>query len=243
VKLVRLSLTLLGVMSLIACQSPQARHAHAEATWEGLETLCDLPCWHGLTPGDSTRQEVGATLGALDIAAGYQCFDVSEAEEEGQVGGLCTWESRAGQPIWGGAFYFARDGAEPLIRTTLYLRRPVSLEEGVAHFGEPGALWAAQVEPGGPSCRCRAAPPAQAEEDGLDFDLLYPERGLILSAFGEPPDQGPCLCRLAWIDAITLVGPGSADDLDSWWREAYGRGLAEEGGLFLGFPGWETPFR
>ncbi len=238
----RLAAALIAALALAACGGQASRRAHADAVWRSLDTACDLPCWHGLTPGESSPADVRAGLARLDAAAGFECFDLAEADEQGRAGAFCYWESVAAEPVWGGIFQFRREGEERLQHILLYLRRPVSAEEAVAHFGEPDRVWAMQHGLESSACRCRAHPPTVSEEGGPDFDLLYPARGLILSAFAEQPDQWPCLCRLTWIDALALVEPGSADDLDGWWQRVYGYGLAEEGGLFTPFPGWEVPF-
>lgn len=236
-------LWIIPALVLAACSESAAdRQQRADEVWARLETECDLPCWHGITPGDSIRAEVDGMLTGLEIAAGHECFDFAEAEEQGRAGAYCYWESRAGAPIWGGVFQFQKEGDERLDHILLYLRRPVAFEDGVEHFGEPGAVWAMQHGLQSTACACSGSPPTESEEGGPDFDLLYPERGLILSAYAEQPEQWPCLCRLTWIDAIVLVQPGSGEDLDGWWRSVYGYGLEEEGGRFMDFPGWATPF-
>lgn len=226
-----------------ACQTLEGRHAHAERVWAALETpACDLPCWHTLTPGEASQDDVQAVLDTSGFTAKRECFDLPEDDEEGRAGAICYWEGVASYPIWGGAFQFERGGDECLRNILLYPRDPVSFEEGVAHFGEPDMVWAGQYEAKSDACRCPARNPRAAEESGPDFDLIYPERGLILSALAEQPEQWPCLCRLTWIDAITLGSPAEGHDLDEWWRMFYGYGAEEEGGRFFDFPGWETRF-
>src|SRR5574341_740961 len=112
---------------LAACSSPAARARHADQVWAALETpACDLPCWQGITPGQSTLPEVESTLRSLDLVAGVECFEVPDAGETPgtRSGGFCTWESRAGYPLWGGVFQFEQPGNEVLRQNFLYLRRP-----------------------------------------------------------------------------------------------------------------------
>ncbi len=229
---------------LSGCSTAAGRAAQAAKVWAALETPgCDLPCWRGLTPGQATLEEVGAVLGASDFVAGYNCFDLPDAEEEARAGGFCYWESRAGYPLWGGVFQFGREGDEPLMTNLLYLRVPISFEESVAHFGEPDTVWALQHELRSDECRCAARNPRQSEDGGPDFDLIYLRQGMILSAFAEQPEQWPCLCRLMWVDAITLGPPTDGLDLDGWWREMFGYGADEEEGDFFDFPGWGKPLQ
>ncbi len=234
---------LLAFAAFTACETATTRHARAELVWQALETpTCDLPCWHSITPGESTRADVEAILAASEFVAGHECIDLPDSDEQGRSGGFCYWESRAESQLWGGVFSFAREGQEPLAQNMLYLRYPISFEEVVAHFGEPDAVWANRYETTSEACRCSSSNPRQADDDGPDFELIYPALGLIFAAQAEQPDQWPCLCPLMWVDAIMLQQPGDPDDLGAWWHLNFGHGLDEAGGLFFDFPGWETPF-
>lgn len=231
---------------LAACSSPAARARHADQVWAALETpACDLPCWQGITPGQSTLPEVESTLRSLDLVAGVECFEVPDAGETPgtRSGGFCTWESRAGYPLWGGVFQFEQPGNEVLRQNFLYLRRPVSFEAAVSHFGQPESAWAIELSGAGGTCACTDRNPQRPAEGDLDAELLYPSRGLMLVAQKESSGQWPCLCAAMWVDAIALNPPAAAATLDDWWRLLFGYGLDEEGGVFFEFEGFGVAFR
>lgn len=238
-------LLILLAVGLAGCRGTTSQAAQAGQVWDALESpACDLPCWHQVRPGGSTPAEVEAALLAQDFIAGVECFTVPPEDlvPENRFGAFCTWESRAGYPLWGGVFQFGRDAPNRLEQSFITLRRPVSFEEAVSHFGEPGAVWGINHTGQAGACRCSENHSKNPAEGGIDLDLLYPEIGLILSAQQETVDQWPCLCGTMWIDSVTLGQPAGDRDLDGWWRLNFDHGLAEEGGQFLDFPGWETPF-
>jgi len=188
---------------------------------------CAPPCWQGLTPGQSTEQELAVVLDTSE-----QVDPRSLRQESGGCGQLTYWRNRDPFPSLstqsGWTTNYACTSHKVLKVVMEYLGYEVRLEQLLENYGPPDAL--------------RAQPAGVPERPYVEVSLYYPARGLMcqleLSDQDEPLRPETRVIR-AWYFAPTtlesLANPGSgvpfppaeyaADALQEW--QGYGPVEAE----------------
>jgi hypothetical protein len=100
-----------------------------------VDTACQPPCWGGITPGESTADDVYHTLAD---ARGVSFGSINERQAGGDTIIRTQWFFTAPAPDSSGVVFF-RDN----VATALRIHTPRSLRLGdvLEKLGEPDALW------------------------------------------------------------------------------------------------------
>ena len=127
-----------------------------------LDTSCEPPCWHDITPGMSTKKDVIAILPKIPEVAPNSVEDT--AITTGGIHDHIKWRFDSGSGDFGGTTFF-KDGAVSTIEI-----RPkkgaLMLDDAIRKLGEP-ELTFAYLERG--------------EIDRMIIYLLYPTKGYALT--------------------------------------------------------------
>jgi hypothetical protein len=162
---------------------------------------CEPPCWQGLTPGQSTEQEIAALLDASEQV------DAGSLRRESTGCGLVTyWRNRetlsSFSPPSGWTSSYACTSDKVLKVVMEYLAYEVELQQLLDNYGAPDAL--------------RAQPAGIPERPYVEVNLYYPARGLMCQlelATEDEPLQPETRVVRAWYFEPTslesLADPGS----------------------------------
>ncbi len=158
---------------------------------------CKPPCWEGLLPGISTREDVSKTMGNLQQHGEISSFDC------GQVG--CT-VSRSLDSAGGGTVIIKIENDVVEQIWGFRIGFSFTAEQLINLMGEPTAVYSAYSNQ---DCTCDYTDPNPMTHTSVHF--LYPEQGAWF--YSHPPlSQSGCICRNAKIIRFRYFAPMSVSD-------------------------------
>ncbi len=164
---------------------------------------CKPPCWRGLVPGQSTRQEALRVIEQLHTE-GWADHIV----DGGSVGG---GYSVSPSPFTGqGTIYLTIENnvVTKIRSSTLLFYYPI--ETLIEQFGEPEGLYL--VHKGSTICSsCEEWEPLPEWEMSLPIHLLYPDQGLWFLALA-PVSAGGCICPRMEVASFCYFSPRSMQE-------------------------------
>ncbi|NIN94652.1 MAG: hypothetical protein GTN93_06410 [Anaerolineae bacterium] len=187
------------MLCLMPLALPMCSGETPSADWSLLTgEPCGPPCWQGLTPGQSTSDEVAAFL----ATSGY-VEDSSLRQDRSGCGEITSWNSSIGhlrdRPMsgWTSNYLCASNGTVRVLM--IHLVYDLTLEQLLDRHGAPEALWA----------HFAGVP----ERRYAEVNLYYPELGLMCQL--ELPVQELELHPDAKVVRAWYFEPTAVSELDS----------------------------
>lgn len=157
---------------------------------------CQAPCWELLTPGISTIAEADARLSQLDYIE-----NLKKAPEYNQNPGFIAWQLKGDAQSGGSIEYYTKKPpfADPpldvVLRITLVLDRPLTLQEAITSYGEPSHIQLAAEH---------------SVHFGIIyyFSVVYLEQGFSLQPYASDSRGKPTLSPDTQLGVVILYPPG-----------------------------------
>jgi hypothetical protein len=152
----KLFMFMLVVMIFInSCTNTQSRNAAISSVF--LSDRCDPPCWYGITPGTTTREEameILKTIPIVDMDTIKSLYTIPTNERIG-------WDGRSEGMRYFGKLEFSSDIVKFI---WLYFDKDITFDELITVLGKPEKALIFYVK--------------GSERDTLSIDVLYPSRGI-----------------------------------------------------------------
>jgi len=176
--------------------SPAQNPESADQSWLADET-CSAPCWQGIQPGISSRQD------AIQLVEGLSFVDGKNMRtyDESNVGFLCRVPSDV-------ACVSMQFKAGILIDVRLYMNYPLSIKQVVEKLGPPAGYSIIRRRP---------------ETKGCDIEFFWIDRQTSVEYYEEPHNFGDDLCDTTsanggkipaklYVQKINYMKPGEMEE-------------------------------
>lgn len=173
---------------------------------------CASPCWQGITPGVTTREEARNLVSALPMVEVHNSPDLSDANNDGAAELSWSLSEQEDQINYGGGVLFSRNDAGDYISEVISLNQygdlTISLKDITDVFGTPDKIHTfVGYTPGGYTY--------------YTFVLFYLDEGIVIDSrvreYDEPAKSPPDTISPDETDFfIYFVEPGEAGFKKSW---------------------------
>lgn len=173
---------------------------------------CASPCWQGITPGVTTREEARNLVRALPLVEGHNSLEISNAGDDGASELSWSLSEQGNQINYGGSVMFLRDEAgehiTELISLSQYGDLTISLKDITDVFGTPDKIYTfVGYTPSGNTY--------------YSFVIFYLDEGLVIDSkvreYNENQESPPDIISQEESDFFILfVEPGEEGFKKSW---------------------------